>query len=226
MNDRSADTSIDLGNGVSQDLAGFIKSVATCAVFAAKLATAGTAGARRCFIETTAATQLREADVGSSTQFREISPDVRVNLHALWDAAREDVIEDGMRNSISERLPELIAKDFRAVLPVLISTIESRQLEPVIAAEVLKELGRYRDSASLPHRRWALARALSVPSPVIRDGAGLGLARLCDPASLPYLRRAVEREVDPQIRVDLQQVMDEIAETVTDGPLVANDLKG
>jgi hypothetical protein len=77
---------------------------------------------------------------------------------------------------------------------------------------VFKELGRLRDPASHALRQWALAHGLDSPSPIARDGAGLGLARMSDPATLEYVRRAINREADAQIRNDLQLVADEIAQ--------------
>ncbi len=55
-----------------------------------------------------------------------------------------------------------------------------------------------------------LRGALSAPFPIMRDGAGLGLARLGDPDALPHVRRAIERERDLQIREDPILVADEL----------------
>jgi hypothetical protein len=183
-----------------------------------RLAAASTNGVRRCFWEQSSATQIAAgAYAESSTQIREMTPEIKVRLDAILDAARRDIIEDGMYNAINERLPGLIARDFKAVIPALMSVIEGGRTTPIIAAEVLKELGRLRNDASHASRLWVLERALNQPSPYIRDGAGLGLAALGDPNAIPYLRRAVENDPNAQTRADLQLVIDELSEKMRDG---------
>jgi hypothetical protein len=176
---------------------------------------------RRCLVEQSSATQISGPFAESSTQIREMTPEMRIKLNAILDAARRDIIEDGMRNAINEHLPGLIAKDSDAVIPALMSVIEAGRIPPIISAEVLKELGRLRDAASHARRLWVLERALTLSSPFIRDGAALGLARLGDVAALPYLQRAIENEPNAETRADLQLVVDELNETVPDGAPVA-----
>jgi hypothetical protein len=187
-------------------------------VFVLRLVAASTHGVRQCLLEQSSATQIAAgAFAESSTQIREMTPEIKVKLDAILDAARRDTIEDGMHNTISLRLPGIVAADYKAVVPALMSVIESRGTTPVIAAEVLKELGRIRNSASHASRLWVLERALNQPSPYIRDGAGLGLSMLADARAIPYLCRAVENEPNPQTRADLQLVIDELNEMMTDG---------
>jgi hypothetical protein len=173
-------------------------------------------------MEESAATQITSGMVAeSSTELRELAPEIKAKLDAMLDAARHAIIEDGMCNPINERLPALVAKDFNAVIPALLSVIEGKRTTPIVAAEVLKELGRLRSVTSHASRRWVLERALQSPWPFTRDGAGLGLARLGDPTAILALRRAVENEPNAQTRADLQLVIDELAEMITDGTPVA-----
>ena len=213
----TADTSIPK-RSPEQELSGFVRSLATSAAFIIRLASASASGGRQCFIEESAATQSTNGALAeSSTKFRAMTPEIEANLQALWDAAADDVFDDGMQNSVTERLPGLVVKDFGTVIPAIVSVIEAGRTAPIIAAEVLKELGRIKSAASHASRRWALERALMLHSPIARDAAGLGLARMGDPASLPYVQGAVARERDSQMRADLQLVVDELAEKVTNG---------
>jgi hypothetical protein len=213
----TADTSIPHKSS-DQELSGFIRSLATSAAFIIRLASASTSGGRQCFIEESAETQTTTGSLAeSSTKFRAMTPEIEANLHALWDAAAEDVFDDGMQNSVTERLPNLVVRDFRTVIPAVVSVIETGRTAPIVAAEVLKELGRITNAASHASRRWALERALMLSSPIARDAAGLGLARMGDPASLPYLQSAIARERNSQMRADLQLVIDELSEKITDG---------
>jgi len=132
----------------------------------------------------------------------------------MLEAARRDIIEDGMRNAITDQLPELFLRDFNAIIPGLKALIDNERTPPIVAAELLKELGQIRDATSHNSRRWLLASALNMASPFVRDGAALGLARLADPAAIDYLRSAIAKEPNAEIRADLQLVVDELAEEV------------
>jgi hypothetical protein len=224
----TADTSTAPDVNPRNEFVGLGRSLAT-AVFGFKFVAASTEGIRQCFSERSCSTQIRISDLAetcrssatqigvnelaeSSTQIREMTSEIQARLDATLDAARREIIEDGMRNAINLRLPGLIARDFSAVIPALISVIEAGHTTPMVAAEVLKELGRMQHGVSHASRLWVLERALSLPSPFIRDGAGLGLAALADRAALPYLQKAVESEPNAQIRTDLQLVINELNE--------------
>lgn len=217
-----ADTSADLlSSEWSQPSA--VRLFGAYAFFLAKLAAATAIGAKlekkQWFRELNSATGQIGAGgtYGSSTQIREMMPVVRAQLDFVLASAREELIEDGMCNSVNQRLPSLIGTHFDTVIPALVAVIEAGRTTGSVAAEVLKELGRVRNEASRPLRRFALERALTSSSPTIRDGAGLGLARLSDPDTIPSLGRAIERERDPQTRADLQLVLDEISEAAENG---------
>ena len=200
------------GVDVALELTGLRRSVA---VLVFQVVSATTLGTHRCFLqEDTAGTQTVEALAESSTQVRKVTPEIQARLDAMLDAARHDIVEDGKNNAVTDRLAELFLSDFRAIVPALMTLIENGQTPPIIAAELLKELGRIRDAASHGTRRWLLERALNMSSPFVRDGAALGLARMADPAALRYLRKSIEAEPDAETRADLQLVVDELAETV------------
>ena len=219
------DTSIAAPDDDSRgEIIGIGRSFAS-AILGLRLVVASTYGVRQCFLEQSSATQIAAGTfTESSTQLRKVTPEIQAKLDAMLDAARRDVIEDGMYNAINERLPDLIARDFSAVIPAIMSVIEAGRTAPVIAAEVLKELGRLRDSASHTNRLWVLERALGLSSSFVRDGAGLGLATLADARALPYLRRAIENEPDSQTKADLQLVVDELNELMTNGVPIASRL--
>ncbi len=127
-----------------------------------------------------------------------------------------------MHNSITVRLADLVKNDSASAIQAVSSTIESGSASPIICAELLKELGNIRDAASHRSRRWVLERALFSPSVFVRDGAGLGLARLGDPDALQYLRRALTNEHNSDARADLALVIKELDEIVGDGSPSSN----
>lgn len=188
------------------------------------LVSAATEGARRCFLEPTSATSLTAPAADSSTASPEVSEEFRADLQRLVKAAREQPIEDGMSNPVTKRLQTILARHRSAMVPALVGVLESRQTPPIVAAELLKELGRIRDRVSHPHRLWVLAYALRAASPLTRDGAGLGLARLGDRDALTYLRAAIQREPLDEIREDLRLVADELAALDDDGVPGSRDL--
>jgi hypothetical protein len=221
----SDDTSIAFTATESDNLSGLARSFAKVGLFI-ELAAATSRGIQHGFFEDSSTTQfIAGALAESSTQLHQMTPEIRARLQALFDAARYEIIEDGMPNVVSDRLPQLINKDVNIVIPALVSAIEAGRTTPIVAAEVLKTLGRLRNPATHASRRWVLERALGLSSPFIRDGAGLGLARLADPGAIPYLRRAIEAEPNPQIRADLQAVVDELAELINENgaPAASSD---
>jgi hypothetical protein len=180
------------------------------AAFVTELLRATGRGIQPSLREESAATDpIASALTESSTRLHRIAPATRAKFQAILDAARHDIIEDGMSNTITEKLPLLINKDLDTVIPALVAAIEAGETTPIIAAEILKTVGRP-GPASHATRRWLLERALKIASPVIRDGAGLGLARMGDPGAIPYLRRAIAAECSPETRQDLQAVVNEL----------------
>lgn len=191
---------------------GFRRSLA---ILALQMAAATTLGATRCFMrEDTAGTQGIELVFESSTEMRKTTPELMAKLTSILDTARSQIIEDGGNNAITDRFAELFTRDYSALIPVLTAIIDNQRTPPIIAAELLKELGRMRHSASHESRLWLLEHALGMSSPFIRDGAGLGLARLADPAAIKYIQKAIEAEPNPDARADLKLVLDELADTV------------
>ncbi|MGA2600059.1 MAG: HEAT repeat domain-containing protein [Bryobacteraceae bacterium] len=186
------------------------------AVMVFQVVSASSLGAQRGFLRETGESDTRTIELisDSSTKARQITPEIQARLDAMLHAACQQVIEDGKGNAITDQLAELFVKDYNAIVPVLITLIEHGRTLPVIKAEILKELGRIRDVSSHSSRRWILEHALSTSSPFVRDGAGLGLARLGDPAALKYLEKAVQDEPNVEIRSDLQSVVQELKQAV------------
>jgi len=145
-----------------------------------------------------------------STAIETADPAARFALDVLFDSARDAIIEDGMFNVISRSLPGIVLRYTTSVLPQIASAIENERISAPVAAEILKELGKLREPGTHSGRRWLLERALNSPSPITRDGASLGLARLKDRQALPSLLKAMDTETDPQARRDLQLVVDEL----------------
>ena len=106
IQESTVDTSITLPDvEPHSELIGFGRSLATV-VLGLRLAAASTQGIRHCFLEQSSSTQIIAGSLAeSSTQIREMAPEIKIKLDAILDAAQRDIIEDGMHNAINERLP-------------------------------------------------------------------------------------------------------------------------
>jgi hypothetical protein len=204
----------------SGSLADIVREFTASTAFVLRLVTASSEGALRCFVEAmSSATALsRTSHSESSTDVQQIAPELRMRLDGLIKAAREQVLEDGMSNAITQNLPALVAQHVTEIVPLLVAAFESNRTPPAVSAEILKELGRIRDAASHAARLWVLEHALQSPFPLTRDGAGLGLARLGDPDALRYLERAIQHEPVAELRDDLRLVADELSDNLRHGP--------
>jgi hypothetical protein len=202
-----------------RELAAMARQIATTAVLAWRLAAASTEGARRCFVEISAATDYAHGTSAqsSSTAIQTMAPELHRRLDSMLKSASEESLDDGMENSITRSLPDLVSRQFDGIVPALIAVLESRRTSPVVAAEILKELGRLRDAASHGARLWILEYALRSTSPITRDGAGLGLARLGDPDALPFVQRAIDEEGVHETRSDLLLVAEELTHLLDHG---------
>jgi hypothetical protein len=128
-------------------------------------------------------------------------------FEALVASARDEDLEDGKSNQIERRLPRLWAEASEQLLPAIAELLRSQSIGPALSAEICKALGYAEHrSAAL----WLLENALTSRSAATRDAAGVGLALAQDKTSIPALARAVSREPIPELRRDLQAVLDEL----------------
>lgn len=137
-------------------------------------------------------------------QSQELSQEVRT-LFRQWQELR---FEDGMENALSRSLWRLLVTHSTSLVKALAAVIVTEQVPPRVAAEALRHVGRFAHEPSHRDRLWLLERSLSSASPLNRDGASLGLAHLNDPAAIPYLQAAIEREPIESLKSDLRQVLD------------------
>jgi hypothetical protein len=122
----------------------------------------------------------------------------------------EDEIEDGMTAALGEKILNLIQLHGATAIERLKDLIISGELSPLVASHTLRWLGRIKDSASFDSRLKVLCENLRSKSPVIRDGASLGLAALGATKAISFLQEAINREKLPGLRADMEQVLREL----------------
>ncbi len=190
---------------VLDDLWAGVAEIAANGALYLKVATGSVAETHRHVLTVTSSTQpFALSMVGTSLT----EPDVKIQaqLDSILERVRHEIVEDGMTNTVTTRLPELVANHYRSVLPLIAALADGRRTSAAVTAELLKEVGRLRDARSHSDRRWLLLHALSSSNPAARDGAGVGLAWLKDPSVATSVRDAAERESIPQLKVDLEEV--------------------
>lgn len=146
------------------------------------------------------------------TVLRERSEDLYTTIRALFAEGKEESFEDGMESEFSGRLLSLLEEHGNAAMEPLAHLIVYQKVNPEVAAEALRWVGRVEDPGSYQYRRWLLEQALNCASPAVRDGACLGLASMDDPHARVYLKRAITREGCPELREDMEQVLDQLGE--------------
>ncbi len=149
----------------------------------------------------------------SSTVQQEIPVELRARAEDLFRGAADIQFEDGMENEFSKGLILFIRQHGNAAINSLAELILSERLSPSVSSEALRWLGDIDDSSTYQRRLWLLEKSLACSSPVVRDGAVLGLASLDDPHAIPYLQKARSTEIRRELRKDLDQVLEQLQET-------------
>jgi HEAT repeats len=119
----------------------------------------------------------------------------------------DEEIEDGMTAALGETISNLVRLHGSKAIEQLEDLIRSNNLSPSLADHTLRWLGRIKDSTSFDSRLGVLCENLRSKSPVVRDGASLGLAALGSPKAIPHLQEAIKQEKLPGLRADMEQVL-------------------
>jgi hypothetical protein len=143
----------------------------------------------------------------NATGLHDRPPELTESVKCLLMAAADEIFEDGMESEFSKGLIGLIKKHGNDAIAELAYFVVYEKASAEATAEALRWLGLMDHLPSYHWRLWLLERSLGSRSGRIRDGAVLGLAFLDDPAAIPYLRQAVDREPVKELRADMEQVL-------------------
>ena len=149
---------------------------------------------------------------GSTARLAELR-EVERRASTVFASAEEEVFEDGVESSFSRKLATFVWSYGKAAIDAIGRFIISDSANREVASEALRVVGRIRQPSTHRDRLWLLEHGLCSSSARVRDGAALGLAFLDDPLAVVPLRLAVEREQIPELREDMQQVLDQLEET-------------
>lgn len=128
---------------------------------------------------------------------------IQRRIDAVFAEARDEVFEDGMESEFSRQLLSLVESSGNDGMSEIAYLIAYDQVNNWVASEALRWIGRMEDPETHGYRFWLLRESLGAPSPVVRDGAALGLASLNDRAAIPCLKEAIGREPIVELREDM-----------------------
>jgi hypothetical protein len=129
-------------------------------------------------------------------------------VHELFAQARDIRFEDGMESDFSRRLQDLVARGGSAAVSAIERVILCGAASAEVSGEALRWIGRMVDPGTLSERRRLLLRSLYSPTYAIRDGAILGLMSLDQPVPQTLIARIIEREPRPELRRDLEELVE------------------
>jgi len=136
--------------------------------------------------------------------------DVGGVIENLFSVGRNELFEDGTESYFSKELVSLVKRHGELAILEIARIIITENADGAVAAEALKWMGRITQAGTHSFRRWLLLRGLTSSNPLVREGAGLGLSFMNDPASMPPLKQAIEREQIAELRDDLDQVLKQL----------------
>jgi HEAT repeats len=140
-----------------------------------------------------------------------INQEAARKFEQAFKSARYVDFEDGMENEFSRELSLLVRKYGAASQQSIARLLADNSISRMVVSEALRVLGQMEDSSSHQARLWLLEQGLSSPSPLVRDGAVVGLALLDDPNAVTYLREAVKTETVESLRRDMTKVLEQLA---------------
>lgn len=131
----------------------------------------------------------------------------------LLDQAKSESFDDNALDEFENKFGVFIHKYLAKAITSLLIYIISGSLPTSVVHAILTIVGRISDPETHSARLWLLEHCLNLSSQKIRDGAGLGLSYLDDPAAIPYINNAITKESNPLLRNNLRLVLIQLERT-------------
>ena len=140
---------------------------------------------------------------------------VKNEVDRLFSLAAFIDLEPGMTNEFSEGLEDAIERFGEHALNAIEDLVLDNKTRSSIAMEALQYVGHAESGTFLNARRKMLELCLrESESAWVRDGAGLGIASLDDPKSIPALEKAILNETSGALKEDLTLVLHQLRDTL------------
>jgi hypothetical protein len=155
-----------------------------------------------------ASTERHESSVELSSTICAI--ELYSKVEAIFWAAKREFFEDGTESVFSRQLNSFVREYGNDLMEAITYLIVYERVNPEVAGEALRWLGRIEHSGSYNYRLWLLERSLRLSSARVKDGAILGLASMDDKDAIPYLKVAIEQEQCSELKADMEQVLEQL----------------
>ena len=123
---------------------------------------------------------------------------------------KNPIFHDGMESQFSRELTFHIENYGNNAISKLEDLIIGDKIDPEIAAEALRWIGRNTDKSTHDKRLQLLGNSLTCSSPLVREGALLGLAALDDSAAIPFIEKAISIEPFFELQHDMSVVAEQL----------------
>ena len=151
--------------------------------------------------------RIYQVELDNSTTRQEQISEFNKEVDNLFDLASEEEFEDGMESEFSRTLISFIIEHGNNSIEILAPIFMNEKANAEIISEALRWIGRIEHPETKNIRLWLLERCLFCSSPLVRDGAILGLASMNDPTAIYFLRKAISKESIKELREDMKDVM-------------------
>ena len=135
---------------------------------------------------------------------------MEVQLEQLFSDAREEQFEVGVDSQFSKGLQQLYKYNSVAVMRSLKTRLNNGNADSELSAEVLRWASRLESDEIRNSVVDLLSIGLQSASSLVRDTAALSLASLEEASAISQLQRALEREKVPELREDLQDLIESL----------------
>jgi hypothetical protein len=131
-------------------------------------------------------------------------------INRLLIIAEDENFQDGVESNLSLGLAALVTRFPNETLNAIKGVLVSRKVSLSVHTEILGLMGRIENDATKDERLSILVLNLMDKSPLVRDGAAIGLAYLNDRRAVAHLQKAVGTESIATLREDLQSVIEQL----------------
>lgn len=138
----------------------------------------------------------KEINEAETTHIEKISQtDITEKVEDIFRAIAEEVLEGKIEEAFAKSLLEYIGQYQGIAVNEIQHLILKEKVSSESAEATLRILGDIDHQPTYHYRRWLLEKALICSSsPIVRDGANVGLSYMDDPHAIPFLKAAIKNE--------------------------------
>ncbi|MBW7990282.1 MAG: hypothetical protein FVQ84_09745 [Planctomycetes bacterium] len=140
--------------------------------------------------------EKQQANMTTTTHYeKSLQVEVTERVEGIFRAIAEEALEDEIEEVFSKCLLECIRQYEGIAVNEIQHIILKEKVSPESAEVTLRIVGDIDHEPTYGYRRWLLEKALLYcSSPVVRDGANIGLSYMNDPHAIPFFKKAIQKE--------------------------------